>query len=371
MQIIGKWNDEEQKALESNNDKEAFKYFSMEAEKLAQESQTTRTIFGYVNKGDANFNIISSMRNFNDDPFIKDVMSTITTMTAIYKVGTTISDMMADKKLIDEKNAEINSANSTNKANNAEIASSSKEIKSQQSVNAEYAEHSARVTGDTVGPAREEEALARVDSQFATRRKEYVAYDNIGSHAQVDVKIEQENKDMITTLSNGLGNGTMGPDVAYKIATEQYQRNYEYLMEVCNDIVKTNKTVSTAGANYLNLAQEIIQNKGAVEGMWSALQDQQNIGDVLAKMQFVDYQQLAALPNDMRTVLFQAVSGYVMVSHLKGQLEPMKNVTLDDQNKAMLNKFANGISEDEINAIAEQLLNENEYSNEETNGVSR
>lgn len=369
MQTIGEWNDKEQYALETNNDKEAFKYFSMEAEKLAEESKATRTLFGYVNKGDANFNIIASLRNFNDDPFVKDVLSTVTTITAIYKMGTTISDIIADKKLIDSKNAELQNVNDANKAKSDELHASGNDIRSQQSVNAKYAEHSARVTGDTVGPAREEEGLARVDSKFATNKAEYQAYDKMSTHAEISKQIEQENKKMIDTISNGAKNGSIGPDDMYKIATEQYDRNYGYLMEVCKDTIKTGKSVSTAGENYLSLAQQITQNKSLVDNMWSSLQNQQDIGKALINTNLVSYQELTALPNDMRTALLQAVMGYVTVAHLKGQLAPMKDVTLEDQNRALLNNFTNDISQEEVDAIADQILQG--YSMEETHGNSR
>lgn len=357
---LAKLEDAMNAAIAAGRDEDALVAFTRMEMLYSENTKIGKSIFGKRSEGSKIFTPIQEeMIDYSVDPFVRDLMTTITTTTAIIGAVNAIKTKVEADQMVEEYNKNIDGVNAhnqeaidaANKAGNditgkADTFSKGTVAKSQQDIL-------------NISNAKERDALNQVG--WRLYGKDYAKYRKIddANHAWYN-EFYQQTKSALEDVASRRANGSITAQQALEEIAKinnQTQNTMSGIVSDCLDIAKQyNPTVVFDNSGIEAVMEYMVQNPAAITDMNEALVDVVNIGESLSGLSAAQIQAFQSLPNDVATALLSTAASTALA----------QKVATDMNANSKKHQYGN-----EITDMVGEYVAEKNKAEEDTKGSTR
>ena len=332
--------DAENKAIETGNDEMALRIFVESEKLLSQETNIQGSIFGKRSTGKKYYSPLAERLDYRDDPFIRDLFTTVALTSAAYNAINTFKANGIQTE-IDEANKQLA------EAQNLVDTIKGKQQTFREGMESQAVQNSTNITGQVERGSLDATNWALGTSKYNTADNAgHAFYNQIYNDTQVGIgNITQQYASGAITQAQAL---EMMRDLANQSQTTLGNVS-DQCLQVFTDYAKTHPqfdlTAVTEGVRY------ITQHPDAISQMNNAVVDISNMAEGLT---FTQIQALKQLPDNMLVSLIGAASVAALTGNLSNTME--ENVRTG--------KYGNSVTKmvDEYAQSQEQANNQQTYT---------
>ena len=349
----------EMSAIKNNDDESALNAFIENEVLLSSNTEFERSIFGNRSSGAKYYEPIIVKSDYRDDPFIRDLFTTVATTGAVISTISAINvhGSQADGMLKDHQN-EVSQANANNDAiiNNvneqgAKLADNSNDFAEGMQAQAE-----ANIVNHT--NTMERQTLDQTSWQVGS--SSYRAADDAAHEAYNSMADSVQSR--ISDVASQYSSGTISKEATLDMLKDISNETQQNLADVYASYLPTIKEYAASHPQFdLHGVEEamgfVTSHPGAIAKMNEGMVESVQIGENLQALSAEHIEAINSLPSDLRTTLFADGAAAVALAY---------TVARDMDKNAASGKYGNEVT----NRVSEYIANK-ESANTETNTSSK
>ena len=350
---------QELKAIDNNDNETALNAFIENETLLSGNTKIEQSIFGKRSTGSKYYEPLASKLEYGDDPFVRDLITTVAVSAAAISAANAIKVHGADADNVIK--TQQDQAAYFNDKNNELID----EVHSQGSRLADNGEDfmegmKAQSEGNLVNHANtmERQTLDQTSWQIGTRA--YRAADD-AAHGIYN-NISDEVQSSIADIAGQYQSGIISQETALDMLKEVANGSHQNLVELYSSYLPRLQEYAAGHPQFdLHCVTEamdvVIQNPEAIAKMNEGMIESVQIGNDLMQLSAEQITALNSLPSDIKTTLFANGAAAVALAY---------NVSKEMTKKANAGKYGNEVTD----MVSEYIANK-ESTNVETNTTSK
>lgn len=349
----------EMSAIKNNDDESALNAFIENEVLLSSNTEFERSIFGNRSSGAKYYEPIIVKSDYRDDPFIRDLFTTVATTGAVISTISAINvhGSQADGMLKDYQN-EVSQANANNDAiiNNvneqgAKLADNSNDFAEGMQAQAE-----ANIVNHT--NTMERQTLDQTSWQVGS--SSYRAADDAAHEAYNSMADSVQSR--ISDVASQYSSGTISKEATLDMLKDISNETQQNLADLYASYLPTIKEYAASHPQFdLHGIEEamgfVTSHPGAIAKMNEGMVESVQIGENLQALSAEHIEAINSLPSDLRTTLFADGAAAVALAY---------TVARDMDKNAASGKYGNEVT----NMVSEYIANK-ESANTETNTSSK
>lgn len=299
-------------AIATGKDEDALLAFTRMEMLYSENTKIGKSIFGNRSEGSKIYNPIQEESlDYSADPFVRDLMTTITTTTAIIGAVNAIKTHAEADKMVDEYNKNIDNVNAHNQDAIDSAHKAGDDITGKADTFSKGIDAKSRQDVLNMSNAKEREALNQVG--WRLYGKDYAKYRKIddANHAWYN-EFYQQTKSALEDVASRRANGNISAQQALEEISKinsQTQNTMSEIVSGCLDVAKQyNPTVVFDNSSIEAVMEYMTQNPAAITDMNEAIVDVVNIGESLSGLSAAQIQAFQNLPNDVATALLSTAA---------------------------------------------------------------
>ena len=260
--------------------------------------------------------------DYRDDPFVRDLLSTIAITSATVSAVNAIRVHQIESG---ELNSNIDAANAHNQATMDQVHKVGEEITGKQEVFKEGME--AQAHEDILSSSNTIER-AELDMNNWKFTDAYHTADRAG-HSFYN-KFNDDVTRQINDVANRYSRGTITQDVALREMASIANASHETLVNVSNECLSILRNYASSHPNFdLTAVEEameyLVSHPEAASNMNNGMVDVVNLGNSLKGLTLEQYQGLVSIPSDMLSTLICACSAATLATHVSNNMDQRYN----------------------------------------------
>lgn len=312
-------------AIATGKDEEALAAFTRMEMLYSENTEVKKSIFGNRSEGSKIYTPIQEEGlDYSTDPFVRDLMTSITTTTAIIGAVNAIKTHAEADRMVDEYNKNINSVNEHNKEAIDTAHKAGNDITDKTDTFSKGMD--ARTQQDVLNTsnALERDALNRVG--WRLRGSDYAKYRKIddANHEWYN-DFYQQTKSALEDVASRRANGSISAQQALEEISKinnQTQGTMSGIVSNCLDVAKKyNPTVTFDNQSIESVMEYMVQNPAAISDMNKAIVDVVNIGESLSGLSSAQIHAFQGLPNDVATTLLATASAGALSQSVSSNMQ--------------------------------------------------
>ena len=306
----------ENKALMEGNDEEALKAFIENEKLLSSETDVSKSILGVRSKGQKYYSPLVSKLDYRNDPFIRDIFTTVAMVGAGVSAYNAIRThgVEASKVISNEQN-KADQVNSANSQMTAEVHSTGASItgKGDDFAKGMKAQSELDVANfATVAERRALDKSARAHGDWTLGSSEYHSADAIG-HRTTD-SLYENISDRIGSITSKYANGSLSQTEFLEKLSKVSDHSQETLNNLFDEYLPILNGYAKNHPQFdLDALQGAIRyiknNPDAIYNMNQSMVDVVNAGAKLEGLNASYIEALSSLPSDLSSSLVSAAAG--------------------------------------------------------------
>ena len=343
------------KAIKNNDDESALNAFIENEVLLSSNTKFEQSVFGTRSSGTKYYEPVIIKSDYNDDPFIRDLFTTVAV------TGATINAISAI-------NVHGTQADEILKANKDQVKTANEYVDSVREESAKLVDNGndfadgmqAQANSNIINDAHtmERQSLDQTSWQLGTA--DYKAYDSAAHEAYNSMadSVQTQINDIANQYSLGLINKASALDMLKDVANDSHQN----LVDLYESYLPTLKEYASSHPQFdLHGVEEAMEfvtsHPGAIAKMNEGMVESVQIGENLQALSLKSIEAINSLPSDLRTTLFADGAAAVALAY---------NVSKDMNKNAESGKYGNSVTD----MVSEYIANK-ESTNTETNTSSK
>ncbi|MEE0014336.1 MAG: hypothetical protein UE699_01440 [Bacilli bacterium] len=349
----------EMNAIRNNDDESALNAFIENEVLLSSNTEFERSIFGNRSSGAKYYEPIIVKSDYRDDPFIRDLFTTVATTGAVISTISAINvhGSQADEMLKEHQN-EVSQANANNDAIIDNVNEQGAKLVDNSNDFAEGMQAQAEANVVNYTNTMERQTLDQTSWQVGSssyRAADAAAHEAYNSMAD---SVQSRISDVASQYSSGIISKEATLDMLKDISNETQQN----LAELYASYLPTLKEYAASHPQFdLHGVEEamgfVTSHPGAIAKMNEGMVESVQIGENLQALSAEHIQAINSLPSDLRTTLFADGAAAVALAY---------TVARDMDKNVASGKYGNEVT----NIVSEYIANK-ESANTETNTSSK
>ena len=349
----------EMNAIRNNDDESALNAFIENEVLLSSNTEFERSIFGNRSSGAKYYEPIIVKSDYRDDPFIRDLFTTVATTGAVISTISAINvhGSQADEMLKEHQN-EVSQANANNDAIIDNVNEQGAKLVDNSNDFAEGMQAQAEANVVNYTNTMERQTLDQTTWQVGSssyRAADAAAHEAYNSMAD---SVQSRISDVASQYSSGIISKEATLDMLKDISNETQQN----LAELYASYLPTLKEYAASHPQFdLHGVEEamgfVTSHPGAIAKMNEGMVESVQIGENLQALSAEHIQAINSLPSDLRTTLFADGAAAVALAY---------TVARDMDKNVASGKYGNEVT----NIVSEYIANK-ESANTETNTSSK
>ena len=349
----------EMNAIRNNDDESALNAFIENEVLLSSNTEFERSIFGNRSSGAKYYEPIIVKSDYRDDPFIRDLFTTVATTGAVISTISAINvhGSQADEMLKAHQN-EVSQANANNDAIIDNVNEQGAKLVDNSNDFAEGMQAQAEANVVNYTNTMERQTLDQTSWQVGS--SSYRAADDAAHEAYNSMadSVQSRISDVASQYSSGIISKEATLDMLKDISNETQQN----LAELYASYLPTLKEYAASHPQFdLHGVEEamgfVTSHPGAIAKMNEGMVESVQIGENLQALSAEHIQAINSLPSDLRTTLFADGAAAVALAY---------TVARDMDKNVASGKYGNEVT----NIVSEYIANK-ESANTETNTSSK
>ncbi|MDY5993538.1 MAG: hypothetical protein SPJ06_06115 [Bacilli bacterium] len=350
---------QEMNAIRNNDDESALNAFIENEVLLSSNTEFERSIFGNRSSGAKYYEPIIVKSDYRDDPFIRDLFTTVATTGAVISTISAINvhGSQADEMLKEHQN-EVSQANANNDAIIDNVNEQGAKLVDNSNDFAEGMQAQAEANVVNYTNTMERQTLDQTSWQVGSssyRAADAAAHEAYNSMAD---SVQSRISDVASQYSSGIISKEATLDMLKDISNETQQN----LAELYASYLPTLKEYAASHPQFdLHGVEEamgfVTSHPGAIAKMNEGMVESVQIGENLQALSAEHIQAINSLPSDLRTTLFADGAAAVALAY---------TVARDMDKNVASGKYGNEVT----NMVSEYIANK-ESANTETNTSSK
>ena len=349
----------EMNAIRNNDDESALNAFIENEVLLSSNTEFERSIFGNRSSGAKYYEPIIVKSDYRDDPFIRDLFTTVATTGAVISTISAINvhGSQADEMLKEHQN-EVSQANANNDAIIDNVNEQGAKLVDNSNDFAEGMQAQAEANVVNYTNTMERQTLDQTSWQVGS--SSYRAADDAAHEAYNSMadSVQSRISDVASQYSSGIISKEATLDMLKDISNETQQN----LAELYASYLPTLKEYAASHPQFdLHGVEEamgfVTSHPGAIAKMNEGMVESVQIGENLQALSAEHIQAINSLPSDLRTTLFADGAAAVALAY---------TVARDMDKNVASGKYGNEVT----NIVSEYIANK-ESANTETNTSSK
>ncbi|MGN1355443.1 MAG: hypothetical protein ACI4WP_02130 [Bacilli bacterium] len=349
----------EMNAIRNNDDESALNAFIENEVLLSSNTEFERSIFGNRSSGAKYYEPIIVKSDYRDDPFIRDLFTTVATTGAVISTISAINvhGSQADEMLKAHQN-EVSQANANNDAIIDNVNEQGAKLVDNSNDFAEGMQAQAEANVVNYTNTMERQTLDQTSWQVGS--SSYRAADDAAHEAYNSMadSVQSRISDVASQYSSGIISKEATLDMLKDISNETQQN----LADLYASYLPTLKEYAASHPQFdLHGVEEamgfVTSHPGAIAKMNEGMVESVQIGENLQALSAEHIQAINSLPSDLRTTLFADGAAAVALAY---------TVARDMDKNVASGKYGN----EETNMVSEYIANK-ESANTETNTSSK
>lgn len=321
----------ENQAIADGNDEMALRTFIQAETILSQNTEISGSIFGRRSTGKKYYSPLAEQLDYRDDPFIRDLFTTIAITSATFNVVQSV------------KNAKIMDANEQimirNNQKMSQVNQMGSDIAGKRDVMMEGMEAQGMQDTLTTSDVIERAALDQNDWNIWSRA--YRTADDTG-HAFYN-NFYDTTRNAYDNIANQYASGAITAEQAMEqmaTLTSQTNQAFGQISDTCLGILKQYRpTHPQFDLDGVEAAMEYIQqNPDAITAMNQAMVDVTKAGDVLSSMQLEQLIPLTTVPDPVLTTIINGASTAALANNINNSMAAKKH-TYGNDVTAMVDEY--------------------------------
>ena len=349
----------EMNAIRNNDDESALNAFIENEVLLSSNTEFERSIFGNRSSGAKYYEPIIVKSDYRDDPFIRDLFTTVATTGAVISTISAINvhGSQADEMLKEHQN-EVSQANANNDAIIDNVNEQGAKLVDNSNDFAEGMQAQAEANVVNYTNTMERQTLDQTSWQVGSssyRAADAAAHEAYNSMAD---SVQSRISDVASQYSSGIISKEATLDMLKDISNETQQN----LADLYASYLPTLKEYAASHPQFdLHGVEEamgfVTSHPGAIAKMNEGMVESVQIGENLQALSAEHIQAINSLPSDLRTTLFADGAAAVALAY---------TVARDMDKNVASGKYGNEVT----NMVSEYIANK-ESANTETNTSSK
>ena len=349
----------EMSAIKNNDDESALNAFIENEVLLSSNTEFERSIFGNRSSGAKYYEPIIVKSDYRDDPFIRDLFTTVATTGAVISTISAINvhGSQADEILKDHQN-EVSQVN----ANNDAIIDNVNEqgVKLADNSN-DFAEGmQAQAEANIVNHTNTIERQTLDQTSWQVGSSSYRAADDAAHEAYNSMADSVQSR--ISDVANQYSSGIISKEATLDMLKDISNETQQNLVDLYASYLPTLKEYASSHPQFdLHGVEEamgfVTSHPGAIAKMNEGMVESVQIGENLQALSAEHIQAINSLPSDLRTTLFADGAAAVALAY---------TVARDMDKNVASGKYGNEVT----NMVSEYIANK-ESANTETNTSSK
>ena len=349
----------EMNAIRNNDDESALNAFIENEVLLSSNTEFERSIFGNRSSGAKYYEPIIVKSDYRDDPFIRDLFTTVATTGAVISTISAINvhGSQADEMLKAHQN-EVSQANANNDAIIDNVNEQGAKLVDNSNDFAEGMQ--AQAEGNVVNYTNTMERQTLDQTSWQVGSSSYRAADDAAHEAYNSMadSVQSRISDVASQYSSGIISKEATLDMLKDISNETQQN----LADLYASYLPTLKEYAASHPQFdLHGVEEamgfVTSHPGAIAKMNEGMVESVQIGENLQALSAEHIQAINSLPSDLRTTLFADGAAAVALAY---------TVARDMDKNVASGKYGNEVT----NMVSEYIANK-ESANTETNTSSK
>ena len=325
----------EMQAIADGDDEMALRVFIENELLLSKNTKIQGSIFGRRSTGEKYYSPLVEALDYRDDPFIRDLFTTIAVTSATISTIQSIKAARDQAAIIAENNRRMAQNNQTMQQVNQMGA----DIAGKRGTMMEGME--AQGMQDTLTSANEIERAVLDKTDWGLGTKAYRAADNAG-HSYYTTFYDST-KQAYENIAQQYASGQITQAQAMQQMADlgaRTQQTFGAINTECLNILKPYAATHSFDLSGVQGAMEYLQaNPSAITAMNQAMVDVTNAGDVLASMNLQQLIPLTTLPANIRTVIINGAATAALASNINNSMGAKKH-TYGNSVTEMVDEYA-------------------------------
>ncbi len=309
---------QENEAIIKKDAEKALNAFINMEQLLSKETKIKNSVFGKRSTGQKYYSPIAAQLDYRDDPFIKDIFTTIAlTGAALSTINALKTHGPDSEKIITQQQQEANRVNRANDATMQQVHQTGQNIAEKRGDFIEGMKATQKQDINNIGMTLERKGLD--EHGWITGTDPYHQTDAM-NHAQT-VDIYHSVETQIEKIANQYAKGAITQVQAMEAISKVSNQTQSTFNTIINSYMPELQNYARANPQFdltgvMGAFQYIQQHPNAITNMNQAAIEITNIGDTLAGLNATHVQALQSLPNDLQTTLFGAASALALASQV-------------------------------------------------------
>jgi hypothetical protein len=311
----------EMQAIADGNDEMALRVFVENELLLSKNTKIQGSIFGRRSTGEKYYSPLVEQLDYRDDPFIRDLFTTIAVTSATISTIQSIKAARDQAAIIAENNRRMAQNNQTMQQVNQMGA----DIAGKRGTMMEGME--SQGMQDTLTSANEIERAVLDKTDWGLGTRAYRTADNAG-HSYYTTFYDST-KQAYENIAQQYASGQISQAQAMQQMADLGARTHQTFGAInteCLNILKPYAATHSFDLSGVQGAMEYLQaNPSAVQAMNQAMVDVTNAGDILASMSLQQLIPLTTLPANIRTVIINGAATAALASNINNSMGARKH----------------------------------------------
>ena len=344
--ILGQLEDAERDAIENGNDLEALRLFIAQEKKKVTATEQRKSIFGWRETGLANYDPIPESLDYRQDPFVRNLLTTISI------AGLTVGAIHEIQNRIAQANAQANTQaaaeyqNAVNQHNQVNSQASSHNMQQNQTIHDRGSEMAGRSddinrgmqqqTGEAIAGRRAVDEYADNDLTGWTQNAQYRGLDN--AHHAATQQAADHATQSLGDIQQRLATGQITDVQALRemqslsdSATQEFVQACREAIPICKQYAANHPQFEYSG--YIENLERFANDPSAINALNDAAVRSVEIGNELQGINILPYEQLAEtlqyLPVEVQSQLFALGSAALLTGRAITRAEYLKKYGAD------------------------------------------
>lgn len=311
----------EMQAIADGNDEMALRVFVENELLLSKNTKIQGSIFGRRSTGEKYYSPLVEALDYRDDPFIRDLFTTIAVTSATISTIQSIKAARDQAAIIAENNRRIAQNNQTMQ----QVNQMGQDIAGKRGTMMEGME--SQGMQDTLTSANEIERAVLDKTDWGLGTRAYRTADNAG-HSYYTTFYDST-KQAYENIAQQYASGQISQAQAMQQMADLGARTHQTFGAInteCLNILKPYAATHSFDLSGVQGAMEYLQaNPSAVQAMNQAMVDVTNAGDVLASMNLQQLIPLTTLPANIRTVIINGAATAALAANINNSMGARKH----------------------------------------------
>ena len=312
----------EMQAIAEGNDEMALRVFVENEVLLSQNTSINGSIFGRRSTGEKYYSPLVDQLDYRDDPFIRDLFTTIAVSSAAISTIQSIKAARDQAAIIAENNRRMAQNNQTMQ----QVNQMGQDIAGKRDVMMDGME--SQGMQDTLTAANEIERAVLDKTDWGLGTKAYRTADNAG-HSYYTTFYDTT-KQAYENIAQQYASGQISQAQAMQLMADLGTKTHQTLGAINTECLNILKPYAATHPQFdlsgVQGAMEFIQaNPNTVSAFNQAMVDVTNAGDVLASMQLQQLIPLTTLPSSIRTVIVNGAATAALAANINNSMGAKKH----------------------------------------------